>query len=161
MFDISWSHILLVGTVAVVVIGPKELPATMRSLGRGVTKLRRMAGEFQGQFNQALKEANLEDVKKEFDTLRQSAAALTGVTSPAGLARNALAGSIFKEDPLLDAPVNSSALGSTPMTSLAQGAEAKPVSEPPAASSKSVSLVAGFAGIDIPSAFAPLAVFKP
>ncbi len=86
MFDISWSHILIVGTVAVIVIGPKELPTTMRSLGRGVNKLRRMAGEFQGQFNQALKEANLEDVKKELDTLRQSAAAITGITSPAGLA---------------------------------------------------------------------------
>ena len=70
MFDIGWSELLIVGVVAVVAIGPKELPNTMRSLGRGVNKMRRMAGEFQGQFNQALKEANLEDVKKEFDVLR-------------------------------------------------------------------------------------------
>ncbi|GLS19114.1 hypothetical protein GCM10007874_21310 [Labrys miyagiensis] len=160
MFDISWSHILIVATIAVVVIGPKELPATMRSLGRGVNRLRRMAGEFQGQFNQALKEANLEDVKKEFDTLRQSAAAISSVSSPAGLARNALAGSIFKEDPLLDAPTSSAALA-TPATSIAPIAEAKTVPEPSIASAKPASLVAGLAGVVIPSAFAPLAVFKP
>ncbi|WP_413987854.1 Sec-independent protein translocase protein TatB [Labrys okinawensis] len=159
MFDISWSHILIVATIAVVVIGPKELPATMRSIGRGVNKLRRMAGEFQGQFNQALKEANLEDVKKEFDTLRQSAAAISSVSSPAGLARNALSGSIFKEDPLLDAPVSSSALA-TPATSIAPIAESKTAPEHSIAAPRPASLVAGLAGVEIPSAFAPLAVFK-
>lgn len=160
MFDISWSHILIVGTVAVIVIGPKELPATMRSLGRGVNKLRRMAGEFQGQFNQALKEANLEDVKKEFDTLRQSAAALTSVSSPTGLARNALSSSIFKDDALLDTPVSSSALAA-PAQSITSVSDTVSVPEHSIAAAKPASLVAGLVGVDIPSAFAPLAVFKP
>ncbi|CAM5766758.1 hypothetical protein LMIY3S_01929 [Labrys miyagiensis] len=159
MFDISWSHILIVGTVAVIVIGPKELPATMRSLGRGVNKLRRMAGEFQGQFNQALKEANLEDVKKEFDTLRQSAAALTSVSSPTGLARNALSSSIFKDDALLT-PVSSSALAA-PAQSITSVSDTVSVPEHSIAAAKPASLVAGLVGVDIPSAFAPLAVFKP
>lgn len=152
MFDISWSHILIVGTVAVIVIGPKELPSTMRSLGRGVNKLRRMAGEFQGQFNQALKEANLEDVKKEFDVLRQSAASIANVTSPTGIARNALSSSIFQEDP----PTSSAASATAPaMTS------GVPEPVPSIASAKPASLVAGLVGVDIPSAFAPLAVFRP
>jgi sec-independent protein translocase protein TatB len=159
MFDISWSHILIVGTVAIIVIGPKELPSTMRSLGRGVNKLRRMAGEFQGQFNQALKEANLEDVKKEFDTLRQSAAAITSVSSPAGLARNALSSSIFKEDPPFSSSSDtaSSAVTSSPATSSLP----EPTVEPSIASPKPASLVAGLIGVEIPSAFAPLAAFRP
>jgi sec-independent protein translocase protein TatB len=159
MFDISWSHILIVGTVAVIVIGPKELPSTMRSLGRGVNKLRRMAGEFQGQFNQALKEANLEDVKKEFDVLRQSAATLTSVSSPAGLARNALSSSIFDEhSPFSASGANGS--GAAAITSSASPSTvASAPSEPSTAASKS--LVAGLAGVIIPSAFAPLAAFRP
>ncbi|WP_448952284.1 Sec-independent protein translocase protein TatB [Labrys neptuniae] len=148
MFDISWSHILIVGAVAVVVIGPKELPSTMRSLGRGVNKLRRMAGEFQGQFNQALKEANLEDVKKEFDVLRQSAATLTSVSSPAGLARNALKSSIFDSEPPLSPAVElPSAIADSP-------------AEPSIAAPIPSSLTAGLVGVVIPSAFAPLAAFK-
>src|SRR6202000_3061288 len=98
MFDIGWSELLIVGVVAGVEIGPKELPNAMRSLGRGMNKLRRMAGEFQGQFNQALKEANLEDVKKEFDVLRQSAAGIGSVMSPMGVARNVLSSSMFPDD---------------------------------------------------------------
>lgn len=161
MFDISWSHILIVGTVAVVVIGPKELPATMRSLGRGINKLRRMAGEFQGQFNEAIKEANLEDVKKEFDVLRQSAASLTSVSSPLGLARNALTSSIFQEDPSKttssSSPTMSPLSASSSLSHAPIGASEK---ESTASSDKSPSVLAALEGVDIPSAFAPLAAFK-
>ncbi|MDT3378036.1 Sec-independent protein translocase protein TatB [Labrys neptuniae] len=152
MFDISWSHILIVGAVAVVVIGPKELPSTMRSLGRGVNKLRRMAGEFQGQFNEALKEANLEDVKKEFDTLRQSAATLSSISSPAGLARNALKSSVFDSEP----PLSPAAIAPI----LENGAVAATPSEPSIAGPNPSSLAAKLVGVEIPSAFAPLAAFK-
>ncbi|MGJ4855652.1 Sec-independent protein translocase protein TatB [Labrys sp. KB_33_2] len=147
MFDISWSHILIVGAVAVVVIGPKELPSTMRSLGRGVNKLRRMAGEFQGQFNEALKEANLEDVKKEFDTLRQSAATLSSIGSPAGLARNALKSSVFDSEPPLSPAAIAPVLDAT-------------ASEPSIAGPSSSPLASKLVGVEIPSAFAPLAAFK-
>ncbi|MGA0564105.1 Sec-independent protein translocase protein TatB [Ancylobacter sp. VNQ12] len=63
MFDIGWSELLVIGIVALVVIGPKELPAVLRKIGQGVGKLRRMAGEFQGQFNEALREAELSEFK--------------------------------------------------------------------------------------------------
>lgn len=152
MFDISWSHILIVGAVAVVVIGPKELPSTMRSLGRGVNKLRRMAGDFQGQFNEALKEANLEDVKKEFDALRQSASTLSSVSSPAGFARNALKSSIFDSEP----PLAPAAVAPT----IEAGIGAAAVTEPSIAGPTPSSLAAKLAGVEIPSAFAPLPAFK-
>lgn len=63
MLDIGWSELLVVGIIALVVIGPKELPRVLRTLGQTVSKLRRMAGDFQGQFNEALREAELSDLK--------------------------------------------------------------------------------------------------
>lgn len=65
MFDIGWSELLIVVVVAVIVIGPKELPRALRALGHWVGKARRMAGDFQRQFNEALREAELDDVKKQ------------------------------------------------------------------------------------------------
>jgi sec-independent protein translocase protein TatB len=73
MFDIGWSEILVIAVVALVVIGPKELPAVIRGLGQTVAKLRRMAAEFQGQFNEALREAELTDLKKSVDDIRSIA----------------------------------------------------------------------------------------
>jgi sec-independent protein translocase protein TatB len=67
MFDIAWSELMLVGAVALVVIGPKDLPKAMRTVGQAVGKIRRMAGEFQGQFNDAMREAELHDLKKQVE----------------------------------------------------------------------------------------------
>jgi sec-independent protein translocase protein TatB len=69
MFDISWSEFLLIGVVALVVIGPKELPAVMRTLGQWTRKVRSMASEFQNQFQEAMREAEMADLKKEVDDL--------------------------------------------------------------------------------------------
>jgi sec-independent protein translocase protein TatB len=69
MFDISWSEFLLIGIVALVVIGPKELPAVMRTLGKWTRKVRGMATEFQNQFQEAMREAEMADLKKEVDDL--------------------------------------------------------------------------------------------
>lgn len=73
MFDIGWSELMLIGIVALIVIGPKELPTVLRTVGRTVTKLRRMAGEFQGQFQEALREADLADMRKEISDVTESA----------------------------------------------------------------------------------------
>ena len=67
MFDISWGKLVIIGVVALLVIGPKELPAVLRQLGQWMTKIRRMAAEFQGQFNDAMREAEMADLKKQFD----------------------------------------------------------------------------------------------
>ncbi|WP_054144107.1 Sec-independent protein translocase protein TatB [Bosea sp. AAP35] len=67
MFDIAWSEFMLVGAVALVVIGPKDLPKAMRTVGQAVGKMRRMASEFQGQFNDAMREAELHDLKKQVE----------------------------------------------------------------------------------------------
>jgi sec-independent protein translocase protein TatB len=69
MFDISWTEFLLIGIVALVFIGPKELPAVMRTLGQYTRKIRSMAAEFQGQFQEAMREAEMGDLKKSVDDL--------------------------------------------------------------------------------------------
>src|SRR5262245_43564534 len=73
MFDIGWSELLLIAIVALVVIGPKELPGALRSLGQFTGKLRRMASEFQSQFHEAMREAEMADLKKQVDEMTSQA----------------------------------------------------------------------------------------
>ncbi|NGO51400.1 Sec-independent protein translocase protein TatB [Allomesorhizobium camelthorni] len=70
MFDIGWTEMLVIAIVMIVVVGPKDLPRMLRTFGKTTAKLRSMAGDFQKQFNEALKEAELDEVKKSVDTLR-------------------------------------------------------------------------------------------
>jgi sec-independent protein translocase protein TatB len=67
MFDISWGKLVIIGVVALLVIGPKELPTVLRTVGQWMGKIRRMAAEFQGQFQDAMREAEMADLKKQFD----------------------------------------------------------------------------------------------
>jgi sec-independent protein translocase protein TatB len=69
MFDISWSEFLLIGIVALIVIGPKELPTVMRTVGQWTRKIRSMAGEFQSQFHEAMREAEMSDLKQQVDDI--------------------------------------------------------------------------------------------
>jgi sec-independent protein translocase protein TatB len=69
MFDISWTEFLLIGVVALVVIGPKELPGVLRTLGQWTRKVRGMATEFQNQFQEAMREAEMADLKKQVDDM--------------------------------------------------------------------------------------------
>jgi sec-independent protein translocase protein TatB len=69
MFDISWTEFLLIAVVALVVIGPKELPAVMRTLGQWTRKVRSMAADFQNQFHEAMREAEMGDLKKQVDDM--------------------------------------------------------------------------------------------
>lgn len=73
MFDIGWSELVLIGVVALVVIGPKELPTVLRAAGQWMAKLRRMASEFQGQFQEAMREAEMADLQKEVSEIATSA----------------------------------------------------------------------------------------
>ena len=97
---------MLIGAVALVVIGPKDLPKALRSVGEAVGKIKRMAAEFQGQFNDAMREAELHDLKKQVEDVGGSVQAATkvdfnpiqtireelkGVTAPAAAATAPLA----------------------------------------------------------------------
>jgi len=77
MFDIGWSELVLIGVVALVAIGPKELPGVLRMVGQWMGKARKMAAEFQGQFQEAMREAEMADLKKSFDEVKEAASGFT------------------------------------------------------------------------------------
>jgi len=76
MFDIGWSEILVIIVVAIVVVGPKELPRLMGTFGRYAGKLRRAAAEFQRQFDDAIRDTEMAEVKKAMEAVRAETASL-------------------------------------------------------------------------------------
>jgi sec-independent protein translocase protein TatB len=71
MFDIGWSELLVVAVVAIIFIGPRELIPMLRAFGKYAGKLKRMAAEFQSQFNEALREVELDQITKEVEEIRK------------------------------------------------------------------------------------------
>ncbi len=78
MFDIGWSELVVIAAVALIAIGPKELPGVLRMVGQWMGKARKMAGEFQGQFQEAMREAEMADLKKTFDEVKDTATGFAG-----------------------------------------------------------------------------------
>jgi sec-independent protein translocase protein TatB len=78
MFDIGWSEFVVIAVVALIAIGPKELPGVLRMVGQWMGKARKMAAEFQGQFQEAMREAEMADLKKSFDEVKEAASGFTG-----------------------------------------------------------------------------------
>ena len=72
MFDIGWGELVVIGIVALIAIGPKELPTVLRTLGQYMGKVRRMAAEFQGQFQEAMREAEMADLAKHAEDIKSS-----------------------------------------------------------------------------------------
>jgi len=77
MFDIGWSELVVIAVVALIAIGPKELPGVLRMVGQWMGKARKMAGEFQGQFQEAMREAEMADLKKSFDEVKDAATGMS------------------------------------------------------------------------------------
>ncbi|MBM3556861.1 MAG: twin-arginine translocase subunit TatB [Alphaproteobacteria bacterium] len=69
MFDLGWSELLIIGVVAVVVIGPKDLPKVMRAVGHYAGKARGLARDFQNQWDDVVRQAELDEVKKQVDQI--------------------------------------------------------------------------------------------
>jgi sec-independent protein translocase protein TatB len=99
MFDFAWSEIALVGIVALIAIGPKDLPVAIKTVADLVKKARRMAGEFQTHVDEMVKEANLSEVRDQFNDLRRmdiKGKILDAVDSDKTL-RNTVADNPFKD----------------------------------------------------------------
>ncbi|MDP2125727.1 MAG: Sec-independent protein translocase protein TatB [Parvibaculum sp.] len=75
MFDIGWSELLVIAAVAIIFVGPKDLPRMMRTVGQYVAKVRAMAREFQSSFEDLARETELEELRKEVTGLRDVASA--------------------------------------------------------------------------------------
>jgi sec-independent protein translocase protein TatB len=112
MFDMSWGEVLVIGAVALIVIGPKDLPKALRTLGNMTSQVKKMASEFQSQFNEAMREAELDDIKKEVSGLNEQVSAF----NPLGTIHDELKG----------------AIESTPAVNAAAAAADAPAAEPAA-----------------------------
>ena len=126
MFDIGWSELVVIAVVALIAIGPKELPGVLRMVGQWMAKARKMAGEVQGQDQEAMREAEMADLKKSFDEVKDAATGLAGGNIMTSLQKDV--GDALRIDdidkPLIDKPIDAqvaSAIGepvtSTPETS--------------------------------------------
>ncbi len=73
MLDLGWSELLVVAVIALIVVGPKELPALLRTIGKVLKALRSQANEFRSHFDNAMKDTGLEEVRSEFQQLKSDA----------------------------------------------------------------------------------------
>lgn len=142
MFDLAWSELALVAVVAVVVIGPKDLPEAIRNIAKGIQKLRRMAAEFQSHADELVREAKLEDVRDQIRDIRNFD--LKGAIER-NLDQDGQIRRTFNDDPLKDAWKPEPAAGtvasaSAPTALPADGAEtteAAPAFVPPGVAAES------------------------
>src|SRR5215470_16409161 len=134
MFDLGWGKIIIIAVIALVVIGPKELPAVLRTVGQWMGKIRRMAAEFQGQFQEAMREAEMADLKKSIDSITE---ATRGIGDPLGTVTKNIE-SAFTDKPATPAtpsalvtPSEPETTASAPATAAIGGeAAATPTTEP-------------------------------
>ncbi|QIG51233.1 twin-arginine translocase subunit TatB [Nordella sp. HKS 07] len=69
-FGIGYTELMVIALVAIIVIGPKDLPKVLRAFGRTMQKVRGMAREFQGHLDEAMREAGVDEIKKEINNLK-------------------------------------------------------------------------------------------
>ncbi|MBO0754795.1 MAG: twin-arginine translocase subunit TatB [Bradyrhizobiaceae bacterium] len=135
MFDFSWGELLLIGVVALIVIGPKELPGVLRMIGQWVGKIRRMAAEFQSQFHEAMREAEMADLKKQVDDINDAARGLTRHFDPLSLDSTRPTGSTPPDVPAPSStpPADATAAPSTDPQSAPSDSSAPEPTAPPVA----------------------------
>lgn len=129
MLDVGWSEMLVVGLVALLVIGPKELPNALRTFSRWMKQARKLASEFQGGINDIIREADLEDAKKAVQSVRglNVDRAIEKVVDPTGTMKKS-----FNEAPPKPVAKSTAAAAATPAVAApAAVASADPVSLAP------------------------------
>jgi sec-independent protein translocase protein TatB len=145
MFDIGWSELVVIAVVALIAIGPKELPGVLRMVGQWMGKARKMAAEFQGQFQEAMREAEMADLKKSFDEVKEAATGFAGGNVMTSLQKDV--GDALRIDdidkpavsasdaPAIEPPVATSAIDTTatdtPVTSASDAPATPTTPEPP------------------------------
>lgn len=132
MLDMSWGEVMVIGAVALIVIGPKDLPRALRTVGQVTGKLRRMAAEFQGQFNEAMREAELDEVKKQLQGVNDSVSSLNSTSfNPVQTIRDELKSAV--ETPVTSTPQapTEQPTGDASVQAMVEGRAPEPVSALP------------------------------
>jgi sec-independent protein translocase protein TatB len=135
MFDIGWSELVVIGVVALIAIGPKELPGVLRTVGQYMGKIRRMAAEFQGQFQEAMREAEMADLKKQVDDMTDAAKGITDFDPIADVRKEVES---FASDPLGSASSTAGTEPATTESAASASPEAAPADTPAPISSDAV-----------------------
>jgi sec-independent protein translocase protein TatB len=173
MLDIGWTELLVIAVILIVVVGPKDLPPMIRAFGKMTKRLRQTAGEFRAQFDEALREAELDDLKNSVNDIRS--------LNPANTIRETLnplrqMGQEIKSDlerstrpngkpaPLDDGYEENSILPDVPLGLGEPPEELKPLAQQPVAPAATVPAAAPVAASVMPTApatSAPAAITPP
>jgi sec-independent protein translocase protein TatB len=134
MFDFAWSEFGLIALLAVLILGPKELPQAMRTMAKVVRKVRGLASEFQGHINDMVREAELEDVRKSVQKLSSTNVSqqVNKMIDPEGEIDSALKDNPLKDDSQKSAPAEDT-------SAAPKSTEAPKAVDPPSADTSSVS----------------------
>jgi sec-independent protein translocase protein TatB len=154
MFDFSWSELLVIGMIALIAIGPKELPGVLRGLGHWMGKVRRMASDFQDQFREAMREAEVADLKKQFD--EASAKATSAFTNPLETAHKEVEAALGSEPTAADRTAEAPALATADPGAIEPSAGAQAPEPDRPSILEPAGAVADAPAIDAPTADAPL-----
>ncbi|MFM8991029.1 MAG: Sec-independent protein translocase protein TatB [Alphaproteobacteria bacterium] len=132
MFD--WNELLVIGAAALIFIGPKELPGTLRTLGKFVAKARGMARDFQTNVDDMVREAELDEVKKQVQKLEYGGLEqmIQESVDPKGRIQEALRAPDLSAPPTA-APATPAAASSAAATSVAPGSVPQSAPKPPTA----------------------------
>ncbi len=113
MFEISWSELLILAIVTLVFVGPKDLPVFLRTLGKYAGAIRRHASEIRSQFDEAMREAELDAMRKEVESLQTSVNA--EVMGAQQSINDAAQSSKFDPTTITNPPASNPMLGGTPL----------------------------------------------
>ena len=125
MFDIGWSELLVIAVVAIVVVGPKDLPKLMRGFGHYAGKLRRAASDFQRQFEEAMRESEIDEVRKAIESAKAAPLDLDAPSDkPVMLPKPAASAAPAKPKPAPKPPRKRAAKAKSPATRKAKAERA-------------------------------------
>ena len=139
MFEIGWSELLILAIVTLIFVGPKELPVFLRTLGRYAGSIKRQAAEFRSQFDAAMREAELDTMRKEMEALQASVnaevmgakAAVNEAVSPPVMDKLPLKPVVESTTAVLPDATATSAPATTALTATAPALPMPPMPAPP------------------------------
>jgi sec-independent protein translocase protein TatB len=133
MFDFAWSEIALIAVVALIAIGPKDMPVAIRAVTDMIKKARRMAAEFQTHVDEMVRDADLHEVRNSINEIRNFdvKGALESTVDPDGSLRSTFASNPLESTPPpVVTPVEEATVSEPVVAELSPPVEAAPVAEP-------------------------------
>ena len=131
MFDFAWTEIALIGAVALVLIGPKDMPVAIKAITAAVKKARRMAAEFQTHVDEMVKDADLHEVRDQIREIRSLdiRGTIARAVDSDGSIRAAFKDPVRTPPPVVTTPVEAIPMEATPVAALPEHSIAAPSSD--------------------------------